>query len=40
MDIFDNEKNIYLAEDWWIHPDVINVPEELLDSVIEDLTFP
>lgn len=40
MDIFDNEKTIYLAEDWWIHPDVINVPEEWLDTVIEGLTLP
>ena len=37
------EKNknttIWLAEDWWIHPDVVSVPESLLDIEIEDLEF-
>lgn len=37
MDDYDSDKKIYLSEDWWIHPELINVPDEWLDSVIEDL---
>jgi len=30
---------IYLSEDWWIHPDLVNIPEEYLDQEIVDLTM-
>jgi len=37
MSKFTNSK-IWLAEDWWIHPDVISVPEDILDNEIVELT--
>jgi hypothetical protein len=29
---------LYLSEDWWIHPDLVSINEELLDSNITELT--
>ena len=30
---------IYLSEDWWIHPDIVSVSEDILDSELEDLVI-
>jgi hypothetical protein len=30
---------LYLSEDWWIHPDLVSINEELLDNNITELTI-
>lgn len=37
MHKFDPNQLIHLAEDWWIHPDVVTVSEDLLDTTPEEL---
>lgn len=37
MNIYDVDKRIYLSEDWWIHPELISVSEDILDSEMIDL---
>ena len=38
MHIFDEDKGIHLSEDWWIHPDIVTVDENILDMEITNLT--
>uniref|UniRef100_A0A6C0B006 Methyltransferase n=1 Tax=viral metagenome TaxID=1070528 RepID=A0A6C0B006_9ZZZZ len=37
MKKFETEM-IWFSEDWWIHPDLVTVPEEYLDETIIDFT--
>jgi hypothetical protein len=39
MKKFEKETPIWLSEDWWIHPDIVNVQEDCLDQVIKELTL-
>lgn len=38
MQKFETETQIYFSEDWWIHPDVVKVPDDILDIEIIDYT--
>jgi hypothetical protein len=38
MKKFESETKIWFSEDWWIHPDIVFVPEEYLDQTIVDFT--
>jgi hypothetical protein len=31
--------HLYLSEDWWIHPDLVSVNEDILDTNIRELTI-
>jgi hypothetical protein len=33
MHLFDETKSIHQSEDWWIHPDIISVNENILDNM-------
>ena len=38
MQQFEKNTAIWLSEDWWIHPDIISISDEFLDTVIKELT--
>ena len=38
MKNFETETQIWFSEDWWIHPEIVSVPENILDEEIIDFT--
>lgn len=38
MNHFETNTQIWFSEDWWIHPELISVPEQYLDENIVDFT--
>lgn len=34
---YEPTSKIYLSEDWWIHPDIVNVSEDILDNELKEL---
>ena len=38
MKKFETETQIWFSEDWWIHPELVSIPDEFLDETILDFT--